>query len=188
MEQGTGKSITAIKLVLDRVTKNKIDRAIWLCPCSAKSNIHDEILKQADDELRRIFLICGIETLSTSVRANSYLQNYAETYRCMLIVDESLLVKNHNALRTQHIQALADKTVYKLILNGTPISRNISDLYSQFHLLDWRILGYKSYWSFEANHVEKDEYGKFKKALNADFLAKKIAPYTVEIKKSSVNS
>ena len=50
-------------------------------------------------------------------------------------------------------------------------------------ILDWRILGYKSYWSFSANHLEFDEYGKLKNVLNTDMLAKKIVPYTYQVKK-----
>lgn len=69
-----------------------------------------------------------------------------QSHKVYLIVDESSLVKNHAALRTIHIQQLAENCQYKLILNGTPISRNESDLYSQWMILDWRILGYRSYY------------------------------------------
>lgn len=71
-----------------------------------------------------------------------------------------------------------------MILNGTPITRNEADLYSQFYILDWRILGYKSYWSFSANHLEIDDSGRIRKCLNTDYLVEKIAPYSYQIKKS----
>lgn len=124
MEQGTGKTITALELVRLRHEKGKINNAIWLCPCSAKNNIKQEIKKQAPLELQRIFIICGIETLSSSIRANSFLLKLVNEKECFLIVDESLLVKNFNALRTKNILRIAEKCKYKLILNGTPISRN----------------------------------------------------------------
>ena len=44
MEQGTGKTITAIELARIRFEAGKIDRVVWLCPCSAKGNIKAEIL------------------------------------------------------------------------------------------------------------------------------------------------
>ena len=69
-------------------------------------------------------------------------------------------------------------------MNGTPISRNEADLYAQFLILDWRILGYKSYWSFAYNHLEYDEYGRVRRVLNTDYLAKKISPYTFQVLKS----
>ena len=94
--------------------------------------------------------ICGIETLSSSVRANAYLLEKAKKNKCMLIVDESLLVKNPRAYRTKNIIKLASQCPYRLILNGTPIGKNEADLFAQFYILDWRILGYSSYWSFAA--------------------------------------
>lgn len=183
MEQGTGKTITALELARIRRESGKIDSVIWLCPCSAKGNIKREILKHCPDEMLRYFTICGIETLSSSVRAVSYLLNLSTRKKCFLIVDESLLIKNPRAYRTENILKIGDKCAYRMILNGTPISRNEADLFSQFFLLDWRILGYKSYWSFSANHLEFDEYGNLHKVLNTDYLAKKITPYTYQVRK-----
>ncbi len=183
MEQGTGKTITTLELSRIRMEAGKIDRVIWLCPCSAKGNIKREIAKHCPDGMLGVFTICGIETLSSSIRANSYLLGLAQEKRCFLVIDESLLVKNPKAYRTERITTLAEKCPYRIILNGTPISRNEADLYAQFYLLDWRILGYKSYWSFSANHLEYDDYGKLRRVLNTDFLAKKIEPYTFQVTK-----
>jgi SNF2 family DNA or RNA helicase len=83
-----------------------------------------------------------------------------------------------------NIERLASLCTYKLILNGTPISRNEQDLFWQWYILDWRILGYKSFWSFAANHLEYDDYGKIRRTLNVDSLSRKIAPYTYQVKKS----
>ena len=184
MEQGTGKSITAMEIARRRYEAGKIEAAIWLCPCSAKENIKKEIVKQCPPELVKIFTICGIETLSTSIRANEYLLSLAESKKCFLIIDESLLVKNPAAYRTINIARISSKCQYKIILNGTPVSRNEADLFAQFKLLDWRILGYRSYWSFAANHLEYDDYGKVRRVLNTDYLAEKISPYTFQVLKS----
>lgn len=183
MEQGTGKTITALELVRIRFEAGKTDAVVWLCPCSAKGNIKREIIKNCPDGMLGLFTICGIETLSSSVRAVSYLLSLAERKKCFLVVDESLLVKNPKAYRTENIQRIADKCKYRLILNGTPVSRNEADLFSQFFILDWRILGYRSYWAFSANHLEFDEYGKLHRVLNTDRLAAKIAPYTFQVRK-----
>lgn len=183
MEQGTGKTITSLEIARLRLELGKIDVVIWLCPCSAKGNIKREIIKHCPDEMIKLFTICGIETLSSSIRAVSYLLSLSESKRCFLIVDESLLIKNPRAYRTENILKIGERCAYRMILNGTPVSRNESDLFSQFFLLDWRILGYKSYWSFAANHLEYDEYGKLRRVLNTDYLAKKIVPYTYQVKK-----
>lgn len=183
MEQGTGKTITTLELIRIRYEAGKVDTVIWLCPCSAKGNIKREIIKQCPEGMLEIFTICGIETLSSSVRAVSYLLSLAGKKKCFLVVDESLMVKNPKAYRTANIQRIADKCGYRLILNGTPISRNEADLFSQFFILDWRILGYRSYWSFSANHLEFDEYGKLHRVLNTDRLAEKMAPYVFQVRK-----
>lgn len=183
MEQGTGKTITTLEIARIRMEKGKIEHIIWLCPCSVKSNLKAELLKQCPDEMLNQFTICGIETLSTSVKAISYLIDKSKTKNCFLVVDESLLIKNPRAYRTEHINRISEQCTYKIILNGTPVSKNEADLFAQFYLLDWRILGYKSYWSFAANHLEYDDYGKIKRVLNKDYLTDKIAPYSVQISK-----
>lgn len=184
MEQGTGKTIATLEICRVRLGKGKIEHIIWLCPCSVKGNIKREIIKNCPDEMLGVFTICGIETLSSSTKALSYLLKLSREKECFLVIDESLLVKNPRAYRTENILKIADNCQYRMILNGTPVSRNEADLFSQFYLLDWRILGYKSYWSFSANHLEYDDYGKLKNVLNTDMLAKKIAPYTYQVKKS----
>lgn len=183
MEQGTGKTITTIEIARRRFESGKIEKVIWLCPCSAKENIKKEIINQCPIELAKIFVICGIETLSSSIRANEYLRILTESKKCFLVVDESLLVKNPRAYRTENITKLSMACPYKIILNGTPISRNEADLFAQFYILDWRILGYQSYWSFSANHLEFDDYGRLRRVLNTDYLASKVAPYTFQILK-----
>lgn len=186
MEQGTGKTITALELIRLRLEAGKINRVIWLCPCSVKKSLSREIVKHSPDELLQNIVICGIETLSSSIRANSLLLEMVKIYNCYLVVDESLLVKNHMAIRTRNITRLSERCTYKLILNGTPISRNAADLFSQFYILDWRILGYKSYWSFSENHINFDDKipDRIVSCRNVDYLTNKIAPYTYEVKKS----
>lgn len=183
MEQGTGKTITTLEIARVRIEKGKIEHIIWLCPCSVKSNLQREIVKQCPYEMLEKFTICGIETLSTSIRAITYLMEMAANKKSFLVVDESLLIKNPMAYRTEHINRIGELCPYRIILNGTPVSKNEADLFSQFYLLDWRILGYKSYWSFAANHLEYDDYGKIRRVLNKDYLTDKIAPYSIQISK-----
>ncbi len=183
MEMGTGKTRTALEIANIRLGKERISHIIWLCPCSVKENLRRDIIKHTGSEQSDLITICGIETLSTSIKWNSYLLNLTEKYDCYLIVDESSKVKNPKAKRTQNIIRLAEKCKYKSILNGTPITRNEVDLYSQMYILDWRILGYKSFWSFAANHLEYDDNGRVRKCLNTDYLAEKIVPYSYQVKK-----
>jgi SNF2 family DNA or RNA helicase len=183
MEQGTGKTRTALELVAKRFNANKVNHILWLCPFSVKKTIEIEIKKHVGS-LPDFFTICGIETLSFSDKTNHELLKMVQSKRVYLIVDESNLVKNYKALRTESIIHLSEFCKYKLILNGTPISRNEADLFAQWYILDWRILGYSSFWSFANNHLEFDEAtGRIVRAHNVDYLVRKIAPYTYQIKK-----
>lgn len=181
MEMGTGKTRTALEIIQRRIEAGKLDHVLWLCPCSVRENLREDICKHADGALGRI-AIYGIESLSGSLRIYELLMRYVLSRTTMLIVDESNLVKNHKAIRTQRITELASKCRYRLILNGTPISRNEADLFAQWYLLDWRILGYRSFWSFAANHLEYDPEipGKVRRTLNTDYLIEKIAPYSYQ--------
>lgn len=184
MEMGTGKTRTVLELAIRRIEKEKIEHVLWLCPCSVKESLRRELLKHIDDI--SFITICGIETLSSSIRENSRLLNLVKSKKCFLIIDESNLIKNFFAKRTKAIINLAEHCHYRAILNGTPISRDEADLFSQWYLLDWRILGYKSYWSFSANHLEFDENrpGRHVRVLNTEYIMRKIAPYSYQVRKS----
>ena len=185
MGMGTGKTRTALEFAYHRLTEGKIDHVLWLCPCSVKKDLVKELNKHSDIVSSGEITICGIETLSSSTRMNLNLLELVRNKKVYLFVDESSLVKNPRALRSRNITRIADYCRYKMILNGTPITKNAADLFSQWYLLDWRILGYRSYWSFAANHIEYDEntHGKIRRVLNVNYLTEKIAPYTYQITK-----
>lgn len=184
MEMGTGKTRTALELIKRRLDAGKVEHVLWLCPCSVKQNLLSDIEKHSD-LVAGPLTICGIETLSSSIREFKKLYQLVQENKTYLIVDESLLVKNPYAIRSRNITSISDQCEYKLILNGTPISKCEADLFSQWYILDWRILGYRSFWSFAANHLEYDEKykGKVRRVLNVDYLTDKIAPYTYQVKK-----
>lgn len=182
MEPGTGKTRTILELVIPRMKKGKITKVLWLCPCSVKKSLEIDLRKHIDDI--SFIEIYGIESISASSRIYMELVEFVEAHDVYLVVDESNLVKNWTALRTHRIIELSQKCTYKSILNGTPVSRNEADLFAQWFILDWRILGYKSYYTFARNHLEYDDYGNIKSVLNTEHLTKKIAPYTYQVKKS----
>ena len=94
MEQGTGKTRTALELIKIRLEKGRINHVLWLCPYSVKESLQREIIKHAGDTCKDLITICGIETLSSSIRVNSELLELVKDMNCYLIVDESNLVKN----------------------------------------------------------------------------------------------
>lgn len=186
MEQGTGKTRTALELIRARLDAGKVDRVLWLCPCSVKGNLKADIIKHCGSWPDCIHIL-GIESISSSLKAYGLaLQIVDEDKKCYLIVDESLLVKNPQAKRTERIISLSKKCKYKLILNGTPFSKNEADLFTQFYILDSRILGYNSYYSFAANHLVFDDRGRIVRVLDTEALSRKIAPYSFQVCKKDV--
>ena len=194
MEQGTGKTRTALELISARLNSAKVNAALWLCPCSVKRNLREDLAYYCG-EFPQDIIVRGIESLSSADVLYIKLLELVKKYRVFLVVDESNLTKNKDAIRTQRTIELASHCEYKLILNGTPISKNEADMFAQWYILDWRILGYQSFYSFAANHLEYKrvrlpngreiiDYNRIEQVLNTDYLSEKIAPYTYQVKKA----
>lgn len=196
MDMGTGKTRVAIELACLR--QHKIDRVVWFCPTSLKETVAHEIRKHADTGVyvfngrtcqgnvpyRTPWHVVGIEAMSSSNRA-VMAANSLITSRTFVIVDESSYIKTHHALRTRRITALSERARYRLILTGTPMTLGYQDLYAQMRFLSAKILGYSSFYSFAANHLEFDPNrpGLVVRAHNTDWLAAKINPYVYQITK-----
>jgi len=136
MEPGTGKTRTAYELIK---SVPDIDFVLWLTPFQTKNNLIQEIAKCGG--FNSNLIVCGIESLSNSDRI--YLELYnriGNAIKPFIVCDETLKIKNHDAIRTQRILILSTFAEYKLILNGTPISKNLLDLWSQFEFLSPIIL------------------------------------------------
>jgi hypothetical protein len=124
-EMGLGKTRTALEFIVKRYTAGKINNVLWLCPCSIKDGIRFNISEHSDGT--DFIHIYGIESLSQSDKLYLKLLDMVGKTKTMLVVDESNLVKNHFAKRTSRIQAIGELCPYRMILNGTPISKNEAD-------------------------------------------------------------
>ncbi len=198
MEMGTGKTRTALEIGLNKIKQGKTEQIIWLCPVSVKLTIAREIEKHlgaTDYELvdsrpiqnkEALIYICGIESVSQSAQTMFQIYSIAQSKKTFLVVDESSLIKNYRAKRTRNIWRLGEVSKYRFILNGTPVTNTEQDLYCQWYLLDKRILGYNSYYSFAANHLEMDPHipDRVIRAHNVELLTRKISPYTYQVKKN----
>lgn len=71
----------------------------------------------------------------------------------MLVVDESHKFKNPSGKRTKALHKLSQQSqcMYKFILTGSPILQSALDLWSQFYILNPKILGY-NYFSFRSQY------------------------------------
>lgn len=196
MEMGTGKSLTAIEL--SRLRSAKIDKAVWFCPVTLKETVQHEIRKHTDCEDVYVFddktrqgqvpivrwYVVGIESMSSSNRVVAAV-NSLVTDKTMVILDESSYIKGHRSRRTERLTFICGRAKYRLILTGTPISQGVVDLFAQMRFLSPKILGYNSFYTFAANHLEYSEKfpGMIVQSHNLPYIAAKIQPYVYQVTK-----
>jgi len=198
MDMGTGKSRTAFELVARR--QDRIDHVVYFCPVSLKETVRREILKHtdcADSDIcvfndrtnernlpKALWYIVGIESMSSSDRVVLATGKLITT-RTFVILDESSYIKGAYSMRTMRITRLSEKARYRLILTGTPLSQGVVDLFAQMRFLSPKILGYESFYSFAANHLEYSEKypGMIVRSHNTEYLAAKVQPYVYQVTK-----
>lgn len=141
MEPGTGKTRVAIEIVKG----TPCDACFWIGPINTirtkdgVSSISGEVDKWGGMGIPTYYT--GIESIQASDRIWLDLIERVQSYRLpIVIVDESLKIKNAEAKRTRRLLELGKIVQYKLILNGTPLSRNLLDLWAQMEFLSPRIL------------------------------------------------
>ena len=175
MEMGTGKTKVALDLMASK--SHKVDYMLWICPFSIKSEIETERIKW-HPELN--VDIVGVETISSSDRTYLAILEKVMKYKAFIVVDESLKIKNADAKRTERILKFGEHAQYKLILNGTPLSKNVLDLYTQLQFLSTKILS-MSFNQFKNQYCEYyirgELKGVVKKQHNIEHLVSIIEPY-----------
>lgn len=182
MEPGTGKTRTAVELI----NSSKTDFVLFLVPFQTKENLKQELLKWG---LKPTFRIEGIESISGSDRL--YLELMEQLDKCkkaFVVCDESLKIKNINAKRTKRAIELGKLAYYRLVLNGTPISKNVLDLYTQMEFLSPKILNmsYPQYWNtfIKSKSITTPTVQKtiVEGNVNIEYLYSLIEPYVFEAK------
>lgn len=197
-EMGTGKTRIIIELV--KLRHHKIDKVVYFCPVSLKETVLQQLFTHTDLPINDVYVfndktnernipeaswyIIGIESMSSSFRVVAAV-NKLITENTFVIVDESSYIKGHRSLRTERITEISKRARYRTILTGTPLSQGVIDLFSQMRFLSPKILGYNSFYSFAANHLEySDKFpGMIVRAHNTEYLAAKIKPYVYQITK-----
>lgn len=177
---GCGKTQTAVSLIN---TVDDVDLLLWVCPLQTKKNVQEELLKCG---CRYPAEIVGVESIGQSDRIfMETLNRIQAAKKAFLIVDESIKIKNMEAKRTKRLLQIGNHAEYKLILNGTPITKNIVDIYAQMQFLSPRIMRNMSFYQFRDNYCHYKQWkqnGRIKKTVitgfdNVDHLLSIIDPY-----------
>jgi SNF2 family DNA or RNA helicase len=151
-EMGTGKTFTAISIIMNRLKEMDL-RVLVICPPVVIKNWKDEIAKfypnypqnkiltlDADarkknpDLTKYQIIVTNYHTFSD--RTKKYNNLFKNWKPHLVVLDESHQIKSHTSLRTKNIIEFCKDAPYKYILSGTPILNGPMDAYSQFLFLD----------------------------------------------------
>ncbi|HGI4850904.1 TPA: helicase-related protein [Streptococcus agalactiae] len=182
MKQGSGKTRVALELV--RTTDSEF--VLFMCPFSVEKNLLDEInLWGIDKE----FEVIGYESISSSDKEYlRILDKLKNAYKPFIVADESVFIKNDTSKVHRRMLEFRDLSEYRLILNGTPITRDEWDIYNQMEFLSYKIFNMHRH-EFLSTFFKTIRYKKkgfnvreFKKLsdVNIDYMRKLIAPYIFE--------
>ncbi|USN16403.1 helicase [Luteibacter phage vB_LflM-Pluto] len=182
MEQGTGKTWLTLADVERCFIAGKIDALLVVAPKGVHTNwVRREIPTHLSVEaitaawrgrptttkdkarierlyathhprpMLRVFAI-NIDALNTE-HGHAAAERFLETFRTMMVVDESTRIKNPASKRTKKTVGLGRKAEARRILSGTPLTKAPTDLFSQFDFLKPGLLGTTSYRAFMAEYA-----------------------------------
>ncbi len=184
---GTQKSKIVIDLCVSRFEAGQIKKVLVFLPVSTKRNFQEQINAWCTNKDIEWKLI-GVESMSSSPRAIFDALEYVDN-ATQVIVDESHTVKNPLAKRSKRIKMVCDKTSYKVVMTGTPVTENVHNLYMQYAMLSDLIIGVKNWLRFEEKYLiiggrSGTEILGYK---NLPHLISLIEPYTYQIDASVLN-
>ena len=192
-EQGLGKTLTAIEWA----RKNDYFRILVVCPAIAIGVWEQELEAEG-----RISLVpTGTRREKARQMQLDYVAHYTViNYEVLLepavekaikfmdydliILDEAQKIKTATAKRSKVLHRLG-KDIAVLALSGTPVTKNLLDLYSQYKTIDPGIWGGISWTKFKQKYANWGGYGGYELLgyRNVDELKDLIRPLTVVAKK-----
>jgi len=211
---GVGKTKMALDVAADKFLRGEIDGVAIIAPNGVHRQwITKGVPEHLSDKVPRLahvwspsrkmprdfetpelvkrlrILSFNVEAFSApSGRARKTLATLMSKGRWLLIVDESQRIKNPRAERTKQIVKVGGLAVIRMILTGTPVTRNFTDFFSQYKFLDERIIGLSHFIAFRDRYcVTVPVPGAPRGAVkivshrNVEELFRRIAPVTFMI-------
>ena len=158
----SGALIVAPKGVLDNWDINEINRhlpdhierkvLVWQPNHTQRwTRDYKDMVEKDSTGTLNIFLM-NVEAFAT-VKGCKHAEEFILTHDTLLTIDESTTIKNPKAKRTKNLIKLAPLADYRRILTGFPITKAPLDLYSQCYFLSPELLGYSSFYAFQARYA-----------------------------------
>lgn len=190
-DMGLGKTLQTISFIQFLKEKYPGSTQLVVCPTSLIFNWENELQKFCPSlkfyihyGLQREFTETHFTDFDLVLTSYGVVRNDLEDLSGFLwqyiILDESQAIKNPNARVTKAVQQL--QGVNRLILSGTPVQNNTSDLFAQFNFLNPGLLGTRDFFNREfAQPIDK--LGSKEKTQH---LKKLIYPFTLRRTKEQV--
>ncbi|HEY8933975.1 MAG TPA: DEAD/DEAH box helicase, partial [Cyclobacteriaceae bacterium] len=190
-DMGLGKTLQTISFLQFVKEKYPGSTQLVVCPTSLIFNWENEIKKFSPTlkfhtyyGLQREFTETHFAEYDVVVTTYGVVRNDQENLTGYLfqyvILDESQAIKNPDAQVTRAVNKL--NSVNRIILSGTPVQNNTSDLFAQFNFLNPGLLGNREFFNREfATPIDK--YGSKEKT---QYLKRLIHPFTLRRTKEQV--
>ncbi len=170
-EVGTGKTRTAIEILRYKFSKhNQILKTLIFCPPIVIPNWKNEFIKYSKINPKRVILLQGSQIrrvqdfdkhadegaiFVTNYESLNMVNLYGRFIRWkphVVVWDELHKLKNITAKRTKQAINVADETIYRLGLTGTPVLNSPMDLFAQFRCLDKGDTFGRNFFAFRAKY------------------------------------
>ncbi|MCB1174893.1 MAG: DEAD/DEAH box helicase family protein [Leptospiraceae bacterium] len=165
-QMGLGKTVQAIAIAHTLMASDSIQRGLFIVPASLKNQWQNECLLFSElpvqiidgnpQQRARIYRQCKRGILITNyeqvIRDFHLIEKWKPEFA---LLDEAQRIKNWATKTALYVKAIQPR--FRLILTGTPMSQGYQDLFAQMRFLSPKILGYNSFYSFAANHLEYSE-------------------------------
>lgn len=207
MEMGTSKTKVLIDIAACSRMEGVIGSLLLVCPIALRKNFMRELKTHCPipydahlyvSEKKMLewlhtrpdfpILLVGVESLSNGGAYDACIKFLTCAAKPMAAIDESTTIKNPQSIRTKKAWSFKNYTVKRAILNGSPVTRGLMDLYAQFEFLNPDILGVGDWVSFRNRYAVMGGY-ESKEIIgyqNMDELLDLIEPYTYQALKAEV--
>lgn len=154
MEQGTGKTLTALKILGNLYKRYLVKNVLIIAPKSVLTVWEQELQESFNipyawirDPLKPDYFpnhlgICLINY--EALRRYKGKSNKLKYYYDLVIADESHRLKNPNSIQSKQAYFLSRGSKYRLALSGTPKGNSDWDFFAQYRFINDSILGAKT--------------------------------------------
>jgi SNF2 family DNA or RNA helicase len=209
-EQGTGKTLTFIRIAEDKMRFSVSQKIIIFSPLVTLQNWKNEIEKYSSNVLSSmpihvhvsakrkqtinfLYNTEGILLINYEALRNKDLAEDIVNWKASIVAcDESHNIKNHKTQQAKWIKAISKHANHKYIMSGTPYLNDPKDIFGQFYFLNPTVFG-SNFFVFRATYMEDKNAGwtnKFKyypkweaKEGALDKIADKIKDHSIRVLK-----